>query len=132
MNLNQLTNSAVRGMQIKGHLDEIGTVTVGGNAVVVDHTTTNFEGFANVSAGTNTVAIVATDHSGDSKTNNYQIIVSIGSEAKTLKNSANGSLTNELVRANHSTRDAMIFNAGTASRLRTLLKKTKQSSPTSN
>lgn len=94
-NLNQLTNSSGGGpMRFKGHLDEIGTVTVGGAAAAVDHTTTNFIGFANVSAGTNTVPIIATDYSGNARTNNYQAVVSIGSEAKSLSYDANGNLTN--------------------------------------
>ena len=39
-------------MRFKGHLDELGTVTVAGSNAPVDSRTTNFVGYANVNVGT--------------------------------------------------------------------------------
>jgi hypothetical protein len=62
-NVYQVTNlSGSSGlMQFAGALDKQGTVTVAGNAAAVNHFTTNFVGYANVTSGTNVVQIIATD-----------------------------------------------------------------------
>ncbi len=81
-------------MRFKGHLDKIGTVTVAGTNAPVDSRTTNFVGFANVTAGTNVIPIVATDYSGNIRSNRYQVVVTNNGVAKTLKYDLNGNLTN--------------------------------------
>jgi len=93
-NLNQLTGVTGGGsLRFKGSLSELGTVTVGGNAAAVDSRTTNFVGYAQVSTGTNIVAVVATDYNGNSRTNNYQVVVTNNSGAKTLTYDLNGNLS---------------------------------------
>ena len=72
----------------------MGTVTVAGSNAPVDSRNTNFVGYASTTVGTNTVAVKATDYSGNIRTNNYQLVVTNGSVVKTLKFDANGALTN--------------------------------------
>jgi len=94
-NLNQLTNASGGGpMRFKGHLDEIGTVTVAGTNAPVDSRTTNFAGYASVAAGTNVIPIVATDYSGNVRSNRYQVVVTNNGVAKILAYDRNGNLTN--------------------------------------
>jgi RHS repeat-associated protein len=93
--LNQMTNASGGGlMRFKGHLDELGTVSVGGNPAFVDSRTTNFVGYANVSAGTNVIPIVATDYSGNVRSNRYQVVVTNGA-ALSPQYDANGNMTND-------------------------------------
>jgi RHS repeat-associated protein len=73
--------------------DKPAAVTVGGNAATVD-AAGNFDGTVNVNVGTNTVAVVATDASGNSRTNNYQVNVPTGVNS-TLLYDLNGNLTND-------------------------------------
>jgi RHS repeat-associated protein len=95
--VNQLTNrvSGSGPMQFAGGLDKQGTVTVGGNAATMNHQTTNFVGYGNVSSGTNVVPVVATDYNNDSKTNQYQVIVTNGAPALAPLYDANGNMTND-------------------------------------
>src|SRR5207249_12131102 len=53
-----------------------------------------FEGKAAVTAGNNTVTVVATDVNGNTTTNRYNVAVS-GSGSKTLVYDANGNLTSD-------------------------------------
>ncbi len=95
-NLNQLTNTTGGGqMRFKGHLDEIGTVTVTGSPAPVDSRTTNFVGYAQVNLGTNVVPIIATDYSGNSRTNNYQVVITNALGLLLPKYDANGNMTND-------------------------------------
>ncbi len=77
-------------MQFAGSLDEPGTVTVAGNAAVMNNFTTNFTGYANVTNGTNVVAVTATDYSNNSRTNKYQVVVTNSSVTKTITFDLNG------------------------------------------
>jgi len=92
-NANQLTSTTGGGpIRFSGSLDEIGKVTVAGAAATVDSDTTNFVGHAQVSSGTNVVPVIATDYSNNSRTNQYQIIVTNNAVAKTLTYDLNGNL----------------------------------------
>lgn len=94
-NLNQLTNSIGAGaVRIKGHLDELGTVTVAGSNAPVDSRNTNFVGYASVNTGTNIISVVATDYSSNVRSNRYQVIVTNNGTAQILKYDPNGNLTN--------------------------------------
>jgi RHS repeat-associated protein len=95
--VNQLTSRASGSgpMQFAGGLDKQGTVTVGGNAATMNHQTTNFVGYGNVSLGTNAVPVVATDYNSDSKTNQYQVVVTNGAAALSPLYDANGNMTND-------------------------------------
>jgi len=91
---NQLTDVATGGStRFKGSLNELGTVTVAGSAATVDSRTTNFVGYANTTSGTNAVTVVATDYSNNSRTNNYQLVVTNNAVAKTLTYDQNGNLS---------------------------------------
>jgi YD repeat-containing protein len=93
-NLNQLTSQTSGGkVHFRGTVNEPATVTVGGNAASVD-AAGNFDGTVNVNVGTNTVAVVATDASGNTRTNNYQVNVPSGAST-TLIYDLNGNLTND-------------------------------------
>jgi RHS repeat-associated protein len=92
-NANQLTSTSGGGaLRFRGSLDELGTVTVAGSSAAVDSETTNFVAYAEVSSGTNIVPVVGTDYSNNSRTNQYQIIVTNNSVAKTLTYDLNGNL----------------------------------------
>ncbi len=91
--LNQLTSQSGGGrMHFRGTVSEPSTVTVSGNGASVD-AAGSFDGAADVVAGNNTVPVVATDASGNSKTNNYQITVS--GNAKTLSYDVDGNLISD-------------------------------------
>ena len=77
-------------MQFAGALDKQGIVTVAGNAATVNHFTTNFVGYANVSLGTNLVQIVATDYNGNARTNDYQLVVTNNGVAEIITYDLNG------------------------------------------
>jgi RHS repeat-associated protein len=90
---NQLTGtSGSASGRFKGTLDELGTVTVDGIAASFDSRTTNFTGFAPLSCGTNIVTIVASDYSANTRTNQYQVVVTNNAVAKTLTYDLNGNL----------------------------------------
>jgi RHS repeat-associated protein len=93
-NLNQLTSRTGSGGQIRfrGSLNETGTVTVAGSpATMKAHT--NFTGYASVSQGTNSISVVASDYSGHSRTNNFQVVVTNNGVAKTISYDLNGNET---------------------------------------
>jgi RHS repeat-associated protein len=93
-NLNQLTSQSSGGkMHFRGNVNEPSAVTVGGSLATVD-AAGNFDGVANVNVGTNTVPVVATDASGNSRTNNYQVTVPSGT-TRTLIYDLNGNLTSD-------------------------------------
>jgi RHS repeat-associated protein len=91
-NLNQLTSraSGVGVMPIRGTTDKPARVTVNG-IPATPKSNTSFEGRANVTAGNNTVTVVATDASGNVTTNRYNVVAS-GSGTKSLMYDANGNL----------------------------------------
>ena len=95
-NLNQVTSRVTTSgqLQFAGSLDKQGTVSVAGNAATMNHFTTNFTGSANVNLGTNIVPIIATDYGNNSRTNNYQIIVTNNGVAEAISYDANGNMTN--------------------------------------
>src|SRR5439155_23115659 len=80
-------------MPIRGTTNEPSTVIVNGTpaTVKVDN---SFEGRAALTAGDNTVTVVATDVNGNTTTNRYNVNVT-GSESKTLTYDANGNLTSD-------------------------------------
>jgi RHS repeat-associated protein len=80
-------------MHFRGTVNEPATVTVGGNPASVN-AAGNFDGNVNVNVGTNTVAVTATDASGNARTNNYQVNVPSGVSANLLYD-LNGNLTND-------------------------------------
>jgi RHS repeat-associated protein len=89
--MNQLTTQDGGGaLSLKGTINEPSTVTVQGapTSVTPDN---RFEGKADVTAGTNTVVVSATDASGNVRTNTYQ--VNVAPAPKTFTYDANGSLT---------------------------------------
>ena len=92
--LNQLTSLSASGpLRFSGTLSKPSTVTVGGNAATVNSNNT-FTGFANINPGTNTVAVTATDGSGNTSTNNYQVQAASGT-GQTLTYDLNGNLIND-------------------------------------
>ena len=93
-NLNQLTSQSAGGqMHFRGNVNEPSAVTVGGNVATVD-AAGNFDGVANVNVGANTVSVVATDGSGNSRTNSYQVTVPSGVN-KILSYDLVGNLTSD-------------------------------------
>jgi RHS repeat-associated protein len=93
--LNQLTSVEGGGqMRFTGSLDELGMVTVAGSAASFDSRNTNFTGFATTTTGTNIVPVIATDYSGNARTNQYQLVVTNNGVARTLLYDLNGNLTN--------------------------------------
>jgi RHS repeat-associated protein len=90
-NLNQLTSQTAGGwMKFSGTLSEPARVTVGGNPASVDGSN-QFTGLAQVNPGNNTVAVVATDGSGNVKTNNYS--VSVSGSSRSVAYDLNGNMT---------------------------------------
>lgn len=90
-NMNRLVSQDGGGaLAFKGTVGEPATVTLQGKPALVT-AANRFEGSAQVTPGTNTVAVVATDPSGNTRTNTYQVTVASGS--KSLSYDANGSLT---------------------------------------
>jgi len=80
-NLNQLSGCSGGGLlQFAGTLSKPAQVTVAGNvATSGNYYSTNFTGLASVTAGTNTVAVIAHDVNGNTATNSYQVVVPSGS-----------------------------------------------------
>jgi len=95
-NVNQLTSRTSGGgtMEFAGNISRQGLVTVAGNAVNMDHFTTNFVGYTSVTNGTNIVPVVAMDYGGHAVTNKYQVVVTNNGVAKTLAYDLNGNETN--------------------------------------
>jgi uncharacterized protein YfaP (DUF2135 family) len=74
--LNQLSAQTAGGkLEFSGTVNEPATVTVGGNPATVDGAG-NWIGWATVSSGTNSVAVVATDANNNSRTSTYHVMVS--------------------------------------------------------
>lgn len=80
-------------MLFSGSLSKEATVTVAGNTAAIDHATTNFTAYVNVTSGTNVIPVIATDYSGNSTTNNYQVVVTDNDVSKTLAFDLNGNQT---------------------------------------
>jgi RHS repeat-associated protein len=90
-NLNRLTGQDGGGaLALRGTLSEPATVTVQSKPAPVS-ADNRFDGRAQVPTGTSTVAVAATDPSGNTRTNTYQVSVTAG--PKTFGYDANGSLT---------------------------------------
>ena len=94
-NLNQLTSrpSGTGVLPIRGTTNEPASVMVNGQAADTK-SDNSFEGKATVTAGDNTVRVVATDVDGNTATNRYNVAVT-GSDSKTLVYDANGNLTSD-------------------------------------
>lgn len=93
-NLNQVTSLSGGGpLEFTGTVNEPSTVTVGGNAAEVD-ASGNFRGTKNVSSGTSTVAVVATDASSNVTTQNYDVTVPSGT-SRALTYDLNGNMTDD-------------------------------------
>jgi len=74
-NVNQITNSDAGGAtRFQGTLNEPGRVTVGGQAAWMTGAT-NFATDVPLTAGTNTVAVVATGSGANSRTNSFSVVV---------------------------------------------------------
>jgi RHS repeat-associated protein len=80
------------GLRFAGTVNEPATITIGGAPGQVS-ASNSFEGVTSVSTGTNTVAVVATDPSGNVRTNTYE--VAVAGTAKTFTHDANGNLTSD-------------------------------------
>jgi len=90
-NLNQLTDAVGGGpIRFSGHLNETGTVSIAGSPAQMGIQGTSFVGYAQVALGTNVISIKATDSSGNSTTNKYQLVVTNSNTAKTLTFDLNG------------------------------------------
>lgn len=92
--LNQLTGVSGGGkMRVSGSTSEPADVTVQNKAArMLD--STSFTAEASVVPGTNTIAIVAKDGNGNTRTNTYQVVVpSVG--ARTFEYDANGNLRSD-------------------------------------
>jgi RHS repeat-associated protein len=96
--IQQLSVSGAGPMRFKGHLDEIASVTVGGSPATVDPKTTNFVGYANVVVGTNVIPIVATDYSGNVRSNRYQVVITNG-VTRTLAYDLSGNMISNMTAA---------------------------------
>jgi RHS repeat-associated protein len=97
-NLNQVSTRsfAVGKMHFRGHVNEPATVTVAGNLASID-AQGDFDGIANVTGGNNTVSIAATDASGNTRTNTYQVNVPYGGTIP-LSYDLNGNLSSDFAR----------------------------------
>ena len=94
---NQLvTHQASGSLRFGGSLNEAGTVSVAAHpmAVAADHT---FSGAAPVASGTNTVTVSATDASGNTATQDFEVDVTGGTGTFTYD--ANGNLTSDGTRS---------------------------------
>jgi RHS repeat-associated protein len=88
--MNRLTSQDGGGaLAFRGTVTEAATVSVQGKPAMVT-ADNRFEGRPDVTPGANSVAVVATDASGNTRTNTYQ--VSVASGAKTFGYDANGNL----------------------------------------
>jgi RHS repeat-associated protein len=92
-NLNRLVSQDGGGsLTFKGTVGEPSIVTVQGKPATVGGDN-RFEGRAQVGTGTSNVAVVATDPSGNTRTNTYQVNVSAA--AKSYTYDANGNVTDD-------------------------------------
>jgi RHS repeat-associated protein len=90
--VNQLTSLSATGpIRFEGALDEPGTVAINGApaSVAADN---RFQADVSLPPGANTVAVTATDASGNAATRNYQVPVASGTN-RTLSYDRNGNLT---------------------------------------
>jgi len=89
-NMNRLLSTSAGGALVfKGSLNEPAIVTVDGTPAIVDGSD-NFQGVAESTSGTNTVAVAATDYSGNTRTNTYEVDVS--GSGVSFDHDANGNL----------------------------------------
>jgi RHS repeat-associated protein len=94
-NLNQQTNTVGGGpVRFAGRLDERATVQLNGKAATMGVQNTNFVACADTALGTNTVTLKATDYSNNTRTNQYQLVVTNNGVARALSYDLNGNLTN--------------------------------------
>jgi RHS repeat-associated protein len=92
-NMNQLASQQAGGALIfKGTVSEPGTVTVGGKPATVT-ADNRFEGQSVVPAGTGQVAVTATDPSGNTRTNTYE--VTQGAASKVFTYDLNGNMISD-------------------------------------
>jgi len=92
--LNQVTTLSPTGpIRFEGTLNEPASVTVNGLPAAVD-ATNKFSADVTLAPGQQTVAVAATDGSGNTSTKNYQVAVASGT-ARTLTYDLNGNLTND-------------------------------------
>ena len=92
--LNQITALSPTGpIHFEGTVTEPATVTVNGVPAYLDGSNA-FSADVTLSPGTPTVAVVATDGSGNTATRHYQVTVDSGT-SRTLTYDANGNLTND-------------------------------------
>ncbi len=94
-NLNQLTGrqGGTGVLPIRGITNESASVTVNGQPATTRNDN-SFEVRVAVTAGDNTVTVVATDANGNTTTNQYNVAVT-GSGSKTLTYDPNGNLTSD-------------------------------------
>ena len=92
----QLQQQAGGSLRFVGTVSEPAAVTVGGASAQVS-SSNRFEGAANVTPGTNTVTVVATDPSGNVRTNTYE--VGVGGTAKSFTHDPNGNQTSDGTRS---------------------------------
>lgn len=139
-NMNELVSQQPMGaLRFEGTVSEPATVTIAGKPATVS-SANRFDGAAAVSGGTNTVAVTATDPSGNSRTNSYQV-ESTGS-TKSFTYDANGNLTgdgsrtsewdarNQLVAVNVGAHRSEFSYDGRSAASEWLKRKTASSSPT--
>ncbi len=86
------TLSATGPIRIAGQLSEPANVTVNGKPASVDAANV-FTADVTLAPGTHAVAVSATDGSGNTRTNTYQVIVGTGTGERTLTYDLNGNLT---------------------------------------
>ena len=92
--LNQITALSPTGpIRFEGTVSEPSTVTVNGGPAYLDGSNA-FSADVTLAPGTPTVTVVATDGSGNTATQHYQVTVDSGA-ARTLAYDANGNLTND-------------------------------------
>ena len=96
-NVNHVSSQQVGGaLRLAGTVNEPATVTVGGKPGQVT-SNNSFEGLVPVTSGANSVAVVATDPSGNTRTNTYQ--VSVTGTGGSFSYDGNGNLATDGVRA---------------------------------
>jgi len=94
--MNRMTSQAGGGLlTFTGTVNEPAMVTVQARPAVLE-ASTNFSGTAVVGTGTNTVAVTATDPSGNTRTAEYEVDVTAASDTFTYD--ANGNLTGQATR----------------------------------
>lgn len=93
-NLNQITGTGAGGAtRFRGSLNKPGNVSVNGEAAWMQGGT-NFVADVPLSAGTNTVSIVATDGNANTQTNSYQVVVPVGGNSS-YSYDGNGNMTGD-------------------------------------